>query len=219
MAVMCGLLSEYANEKIDVARTMLMVLTHDLVEIDAGDTYAYDEKGNASKKERERKAADRIYALLPEDQAKMARELWEEFEEGKTPEARFANTLDKIQPVLLNDAAGGISWRAHGVSDRQILGRNRNTHLGSETLWEYTRELIGTEYREWELSERRRTVMSEQTLDQELIRERARLAWERIASIRETPDVTAPYDRYFQKMAEFILEMGKTVSDPKREHR
>lgn len=142
MAVMCGLLSEYANEKIDVARTMLMVLTHDLVEIDAGDTYAYDEKGNASKKERERKAADRIYALLPEDQAKMARELWEEFEEGKTPEAKFANTLDKIQPVLLNDAAGGISWRAHGVSDRQILGRNRNTHLGSEILWEYTRELI-----------------------------------------------------------------------------
>ena len=142
MAVMCGLLSEYANEKIDVARTMLMVLTHDLVEIDAGDTYAYDEKGNASKKERERKAADRIYALLPEDQAKMARELWEEFEEGKKPEARFANTLDKIQPVLLNDAAGGISWRAHGVSDRQILGRNRNTHLGSEILWEYTRELI-----------------------------------------------------------------------------
>lgn len=142
LAVMCGLLAEYANEKIDVARTMLMVLTHDLVEIDAGDTYAYDAKANETKRERELLAAERIYRLLPEDQAVMARKLWEEFEEGKTPEAKFANTLDKIQPVMLNDAAGGVSWKRHEVCREQILERNRKTPEGSEILWNYAKELI-----------------------------------------------------------------------------
>ncbi len=142
LAVMCGLLSEYAQEKIDVGHTMLMVLMHDLVEIDAGDTYAYDAAANETKRERELLAAERIYHLLPEDQAVMARKLWEEFEEGKTPEAKFANTLDKIQPVMLNDAAGGVSWKSHEVSRRQILERNRKTPEGSEILWEYAKELI-----------------------------------------------------------------------------
>lgn len=142
LAVMCGLLSEYANEKIDVAHTMLMVLMHDLVEIDAGDTYAYDTAGNKTKRERELKAADRIYNLLPPDQAKLARELWDEFEAMETPEAKFANTLDKIQPVMLNDAAGGISWTRHQVREEQILGRNVRTPEGSEALWEYARGLI-----------------------------------------------------------------------------
>ena len=97
LALMCALLSEYANEKIDVLKTMVMVLIHDIVEIDAGDTYAYDAVGNESKREREVKAADRIFNLLPEDQAKYLRDLWEEFEAQETPEAKFANTLDKIQ--------------------------------------------------------------------------------------------------------------------------
>ena len=139
---MCALLSEYSNEKIDVAHTMLMVLMHDLVEIDAGDTYAYDEEGNKSKEERELKAADRIYNLLPPDQAKMARELWDEFEAMETPEARFANTLDKIQPVFLNDAAGGISWTRHGVYIDQILKRDARVHEGSEELWKYTKKVL-----------------------------------------------------------------------------
>lgn len=142
LAVMCMVLSEYVNEPIDVAKTMMMVLTHDLVEIDAGDTYAYDTKGNETKKERELSAADRIYGLLPDDQKAYLRSLWDEFEAMETPEARFANTLDKIQPVLLTDHAEGKSWREHGVREEQIMNRNERTHEGSEVLWEYIRDVI-----------------------------------------------------------------------------
>lgn len=142
LALMCALLSEYANEKIDIQKTMIMVLIHDIVEIDAGDTYAYDEVGNQSKREREVKAAERIFHLLPEDQARMLRDLWEEFEAQETPEAKFANTLDKIQPIMLNDATGGLAWREHDVKKSQVMGRNKRTHEGSEALWEYARNLI-----------------------------------------------------------------------------
>ncbi len=142
LALMCDILSEYANEKIDVGRTMAMVLVHDLVEIDAGDTYAYDEAGNADKRQRELAAAERIFRLLPEDQAVRMRGLWDEFEEGTTPEAKFANTLDKIQPVLLNDASGGRSWREHQVEEARILARNVHTPEGSKILWEYARGRI-----------------------------------------------------------------------------
>ena len=142
LALMCAILSEYANEKIDVGRTMAMVLVHDLVEIDAGDTYAYDEAGNADKRQRELAAAERIFRLLPEDQAVRMRGLWDEFEEGTTPEAKFANTLDKIQPVLLNDASGGRSWREHQVEEARILARNVHTPEGSKILWEYARGRI-----------------------------------------------------------------------------
>jgi len=142
LALMCCILSEYSNEKIDVGKTMSMVLIHDLIEIDAGDTFAYDAIANQSKKEREQKAANRIFKLLPEDQERNIRSLWEEFEEGITPEAKFANTLDKIQPLLLNDAADGGSWKEHGVHLSQVLKRNEKTHLGSEILWEYAKNLI-----------------------------------------------------------------------------
>lgn len=142
LALMCAILSEYANEKIDVGRTMAMVLVHDLVEIDAGDTYAYDEAGNADKRQRDLAAAERIFRLLPEDQAVWMRGLWDEFEEGTTPEAKFANTLDKIQPVLLNDASGGRSWREHQVEEARILARNVHTPEGSKILWEYARGRI-----------------------------------------------------------------------------
>lgn len=142
MAIMCAVLSEYANEPIDVAKTVMMLLTHDLVEIDAGDTYAYDVQGNATKRERELKAAERIYGLLPEEQGRYLRELWDEFEAMETPEAKFANTLDKIQPVLLTNQAKGKSWLEHGVRESQIMGRNARTHEGSEALWNYIRDII-----------------------------------------------------------------------------
>ncbi len=139
LALMAAVLSEYANESVDVLRVMTMVLIHDVVEIDAGDTYAYDTKGNQSKRERELKAADRLFRLLPEDQAEYFRGLWDEFEDGTSPEAKFAHTLDHVQPTMLNDASGGKSWKEHGVCISQILNRNKNTGRGSETLWNYSR--------------------------------------------------------------------------------
>lgn len=142
LALMCLVLHEYANEPVDLLRTMSMLLVHDLVEVDAGDTYAYDEQGNATKKEREQAAAERIFTLLPEEQGTFLRGLWEEFEAGETPEAKFANALDKIQPALLNDASGLKDWAGHKVSKEQILQRNRRTPEGSSVLWDYTREVI-----------------------------------------------------------------------------
>lgn len=137
MAVMTILLSGYANEEIDVLRTVSMLLIHDLVEIDAGDTYTYDTKGHEDKREREVMAAKRIFALLPSDQEKRLWSLWEEFEEGKTAEARFAHAMDHIQPLMLNDATSGKSWEEHGVHVDQVLRRNENTAEGSAELWEY----------------------------------------------------------------------------------
>lgn len=151
LALMCMVLSEYANEKIDVLRTMEMVLIHDVIEIDAGDTYAYDPAGNVTKADREKRAAERIFALLPEDQGRYMRGLWDEFERADTPEARFANTLDKVQPLLLNDASGGRSWEEHGVKAEQVYRRNEKTGEGSRTLWEYARDLIGKNQRDGKL--------------------------------------------------------------------
>jgi len=142
LALMCFTLAEYANEPIDVLKTMKMVLLHDVIEIDAGDTYAYDTKENETKCVRELEAAGRIFPILPKDQAEEYRKLWDEFEEMKTPEARFANTLDKIQPVLLNNASKGKSWKEHEVKQSQIMGRNLRTHEGSEKLWEAVKKII-----------------------------------------------------------------------------
>ena len=121
---------------------MKMVMLHDVIEIDAGDTYAYDTAGNATKRVRELAAADRIFALLPADQAAEFRGLWDEFEAMETMEARFANTLDKVQPLLLNHASGGKSWMEHGVKASQVMGRNARTPEGSEALWQYAKALI-----------------------------------------------------------------------------
>lgn len=140
MAVMTVLLSEYANEEIDVLRTMTMLLIHDLVEIYAGDTYAYDEEGKKTQKSREIAAADRLFHMLPEDQGKKFREIWEEFEAENTPESRFARTMDNLQPMMLNAATDGKSWADRGIRLSQILGRNKNTAKGSEVLWEYAKE-------------------------------------------------------------------------------
>lgn len=140
MAIMTVILSEYANEEIDVLKTVTMLLIHDIVEIDAGDTYAYDPEGKKTQKERERKAADRIFHLLPDDQADKMYELWEEFEAQQTPEAKFARTMDNIQPMMLNDASNGLSWDEHQVKLSQILKRNERTADGSEQIWEYAKE-------------------------------------------------------------------------------
>lgn len=142
MAVMAYLLAEYANEPVDLAHTMIMCLLHDVVEIDAGDTYAYDEAGKATQASREQAAKRRIYSLLPDDQAAELMALFDEFEAAETPEARFAHAMDNLQPLLLNDANEGGDWRAHGVTAKQVWGRQRTTRAGSERLFELTRQIM-----------------------------------------------------------------------------
>lgn len=137
MAVMAILLSEYANEEIDILKTVSMILIHDIVEIDSGDTYCYDEDGKKTQEEREKKAADRLFNLLPEDQAQKFYALWREFEEKRTPEARFARTMDCVQPTMLNVASGGVMWKKNSIKLSQILERNKYTESGSKELWNY----------------------------------------------------------------------------------
>lgn len=137
MALMAILLSEYANEEIDVLKTVSMILIHDIVEIDAGDTYCYDYELGKSQRERELKAADRIYALLPDDQAKKLRALWDEFEANETPEANFAHAMDCLQPTMLNNATGGVMWKKNSIKLSQVLKRNEYTEKGSKELWNY----------------------------------------------------------------------------------
>lgn len=137
LAMFVLILSEYAEEPIDVAKTVSMVLVHDLIEIYAGDTYAYDEDGKKTQRAREEKAADKLFGMLPADQRDAVRGLFEEFDAGQTPEARFAHTCDNIQPTMLNDASGGLSWTEHGVHLSQVLGRNAQTAKGSSVLWNY----------------------------------------------------------------------------------
>lgn len=139
MAIMTVLLSEYANETIDVLKTMTMLLIHDIVEIDAGDTYAYDEEGKKTQRKREEAAAERIFGLLPDDQKEKFMSILDEFEEGVTPEAKFAHTMDHIQPLMLNAKTDGKSWVEHGVALSSILRRNENTKEGSKELWEYAK--------------------------------------------------------------------------------
>ncbi len=142
MAIMIYLLREYANEKIDIAKTMMMALIHDIVEIDAGDTYAYDDQGLTTQKEREQQAADRIFGMLPTDQQEELRGLFEEFEAGESPEAKFAHAMDNFQPLLLNNSNGGADWRAHEVSKSKVVKRHSNTKDGSEFIGEYSMNLI-----------------------------------------------------------------------------
>ena len=142
MAIMTVLLAGYADEKIDVLKTVTMLLIHDIVEIDAGDTYAYDEDAKKTQREREVKAADRIFGLLPEKQGKEFRALWEEFEAQETAESKFARTMDNIQPIMLNAATDGKAWVEHGVHLAQIMKRNEHTAEYSETLMEYAREMF-----------------------------------------------------------------------------
>ena len=123
MAMMVYLLREYANEKFDLAKAMMMALVHDVVEIDAGDTYAYDTKALETQKEREEKAADKIFGILPDDQRDELRTLFEKFEAGETPEARFAKVIDNFQSLILNGSNVGADWREHQVTKSKIVGR------------------------------------------------------------------------------------------------
>ena len=140
MAIMTLLLKEYANEEIDVLKTVTMLLIHDLVEVYAGDTYAYDEEGKKTQAEREAKAADKLYGILPEDQGEYLKSIWLEFEEQKTPEAKFARTMDCFQPLMLNDATNGKAWKEHDVRRSWVMNRNKNTRAGSEELWQFAKE-------------------------------------------------------------------------------
>ena len=142
MAIMIYLLKEYANDKIDIAKAMMMALIHDIVEIDAGDTYAYDTVGLETQKDREEKAAERIFGMLPEDQKTELKSLFEEFEAYETPEAKFARAMDNFQPLLLNDSNDGGDWKEHGVCRSQIMGRHKKTRLGSAEIGQYSEELI-----------------------------------------------------------------------------
>ncbi len=142
MAIMAYLLQEYSNEKIDVARVMLMCLIHDVVEIDAGDTYAYDAEGLKTQKAREEAAKARLYSMLPEDQKADLTAIFDEFEERKTPEAKFARALDNLQPLLLNNSNDGGDWRNHDVTAEKVYERQSRTREGSEKLFEVTDTIL-----------------------------------------------------------------------------
>ena len=138
MALMAVVLQEYSNEEIDLLKSMTMMLIHDIVEIDAGDTFAYDEEGKKDQRERELKAAERLFGMLPEDKGAYFRQLWDEFEAMSTPEARFARTLDNIQPTMLNASSGGKGWSEKGVHIDQVMERQSYTGDGSRVLWDYS---------------------------------------------------------------------------------
>ena len=142
MAIMAYLLKEYANEPVDIAKVMLMCLIHDIVEIDAGDTYAYDEEALKTQKVREDAAKERIFSILPEEQKEEFMALFDEFEEFATPESKFAHAMDNLQPLMLNNSNDGGDWRRHEVCVEQVYGRQNKTCLGSEKLYEVTKQII-----------------------------------------------------------------------------
>ena len=142
MAIMAYLLKEYANEDVDIAKVMLMCLIHDIVEIDAGDTYAYDEVNLQTQKEREEAAKERIFSILPTEQKEELIALFDEFEAYETPESKFAHAMDNLQPLMLNHANNGGDWREHKVTKSQVMKRHGRNQLGSAMIGEYTKELI-----------------------------------------------------------------------------
>lgn len=142
IALMAYLLQEYAEEPVDVTKVMIMVLIHDLVEIDAGDTYAYDAAGAKTKRAREVAAAERIFGLLPKDQGEYFRSLWDEFEAYESADAKYAHLLDNFQPLLLNDASDGKSWTEHTVKKSQIYKRNEKIEETSAEVWKAMQEII-----------------------------------------------------------------------------
>lgn len=142
MAIMAYLLKEYANEEVDIAKVMLMCLIHDIVEIDAGDTYAYDEENLKTQKEREDAAKERIFSILPKEQKEELVTLFDEFEAYETPESKFAHAMDNLQPLMLNNSNGGSDWQEHQVSAEQVYKRQSKTKLGSEKLFEVTDKMI-----------------------------------------------------------------------------
>jgi putative hydrolase of HD superfamily len=142
LALMAIILAEYAPPQVDLGRAITMVLLHDLVEIDAGDTFCYDVQGNQDKAVREKKAATRIFGLLPEDQGQSLREIWDEFEAVATPTARFAVALDRLQPLLQNQQNQGGTWQLHGITERQVMQRMEPVQEGTPQLWELVEQIV-----------------------------------------------------------------------------
>ncbi len=153
MAVMAYLLREYANEEVDITKVMLMCLIHDIVEIEAGDTYTYDEEAKKTQKSWEDAAKEKIYSLLPEDQKQELIALFDEFEAYETAEAKFAHAMDNLQPLILNNSNEGGDWKEHDVSAKQVYGRQGKTKLGSEKLFEVTDQIIKENIRRGNLRE------------------------------------------------------------------
>lgn len=153
MAIMAYVLREYSNEPVDVAKVMLMCLLHDIVEIDAGDTYAYDEEGLKTQKAREDAAKERIFSILPEDQKEELIAVFDEFEAYQTPESKFAHTLDNLQPLLLNDSNNGGDWKEHQVTAEQVYGRQSLSVKGSETLFNVIDGILQKNIREGNIKE------------------------------------------------------------------
>jgi putative hydrolase of HD superfamily len=152
LAMMAMVLAEHADQPVDVARVVTMLLVHDIVEVDAGDTYVYDASAGGDKAERERAAAERLFGLLPPDQGESLRTAWEEFEAADSREARFAAALDRLQPVLLNVLTLGRSWREHGITAERVLARNSTIAAGSAALWEAARGMIEQSVRDGQLA-------------------------------------------------------------------
>jgi putative hydrolase of HD superfamily len=152
-AVMALVLAEHAREPVNVLRAACMLLLHDIVEIDAGDTYCYDKEASRDKDERERAAADRIFGLLPVEQVGELRKLWEEFEAGLSRESKFARALDRLMPLLHNYHTQGRSWKEHGITARQVLEHNAQVSQGSEALWQFVQELVADAVKKGYLAE------------------------------------------------------------------
>lgn len=143
LAMLCIVLHEYAIESINLSKVLKMVLIHDIVEIDAGDTFAYDEEAIKTKRDREFKAADRIFNILPSDQAKEFRAIWDEFEEAKSPEARFATALDRIAPMFLNYSSGGLTWKEHKMDYPRIINKCKaDIDNGTKNVWPFIEEFL-----------------------------------------------------------------------------
>ena len=153
MAIMAYLLRKYANEKVDISKVILMCLIHDIVEIDAGDTYAYDAENLKTQKAREDAAKERIFSLLPEDQKAEFMALFDEFEEYETAESKFAHSMDNLQPLLLNNSNNGDDWKEHDVNSKQVYNRQSKSKLGTEKLYELTDQIIQENIRKGNLKE------------------------------------------------------------------
>ena len=154
VALMAILLLEYAKSpQIDVLQIVKMLLIHDIVEIDAGDTFCYDDQARQDQHHRELKAAKRLFNLLPSDQATMMQTLWDEYEAGQTINAQYAKALDRLQPILLNYCTDGISWQRHNVKRHQVIARNRWIKEGAPHLWSYVKGLINDAVQRGFLSE------------------------------------------------------------------
>ena len=153
MAIMAYLLREYANEEVDITKVMLMCLIHDIVEIEAGDTYAYDAENLKTQKAREDAAKEKLYSMLPQDQKQELIALFDEFEAGETAESKYAHAMDNLQPLILNDSNDGNDWKEHGVTAKQVYGRQSRTKLGSEKLYEVTDSIIKKHIKKGNLKE------------------------------------------------------------------